>query len=530
MIDTTWPASRSAVASCQTRRSNGLGRFSTSISTRLCWFMNRDVLTSTLRSRKTRVVRSAHDLAAKHGLPAKAGPPGDGRCGLPGVEPPRYPAGNRGEAPAMDARSRPGYPRHAQKQRSFLLPDKVAVGGGIDPATLAAVEKELDLVSPGHLQAVFYDHPPRLLFEGDVTPMHHRVGEPQIAGVPALEDVTLGRRSPQAAAGARPLDPHEIPAGMRLVQPIDPHGVVRRRAAKILPPRTLRVVRVGSRIDEKFPATDRKREGEGVGVAMRGDRLITQRTCVRGQAYFVLRLEVAAEDVVTALGKHAPDREPGPRGGQPQERRVRFGSEKPARLVVQAARLYLEVAPAKENRTSGEEGAVVAITFVLREPQDERVVGIAEHGNVAAGIHDRGEILDHRLDARLVRRRKFLAVRPAGEKGDEEKIQLELLVRHRLLAVDAVGGVLQQRLPLEDRLRFREPGARALPIRPREGRGEQTGRLADEMVVCRRVERKMAVDELRVLEDRVQPTPSEPGAFIVLEHARVAAPQQLPRH
>src|SRR5437868_14032232 len=34
MIETVQPASRSAFASCHTRRSNGLGRFSTRISTR----------------------------------------------------------------------------------------------------------------------------------------------------------------------------------------------------------------------------------------------------------------------------------------------------------------------------------------------------------------------------------------------------------------------------------------------------------------------------------------------------------------
>src|SRR4051812_29485852 len=34
MIDTVYPASRNAVASCQTRRSNGLGRFSTRMRTR----------------------------------------------------------------------------------------------------------------------------------------------------------------------------------------------------------------------------------------------------------------------------------------------------------------------------------------------------------------------------------------------------------------------------------------------------------------------------------------------------------------
>src|ERR1700682_4273051 len=35
MIETVWPASRSAPASCHTRRSNGDGRFSTRMSTRL---------------------------------------------------------------------------------------------------------------------------------------------------------------------------------------------------------------------------------------------------------------------------------------------------------------------------------------------------------------------------------------------------------------------------------------------------------------------------------------------------------------
>src|SRR5690348_3278409 len=34
MIETVWPASRSALASCHTRRSNGDGRFSTRMSTR----------------------------------------------------------------------------------------------------------------------------------------------------------------------------------------------------------------------------------------------------------------------------------------------------------------------------------------------------------------------------------------------------------------------------------------------------------------------------------------------------------------
>src|SRR6185503_563544 len=37
MIETPYPASRRVVASCHTRRSNGLGRFSTRIRTRRCF-------------------------------------------------------------------------------------------------------------------------------------------------------------------------------------------------------------------------------------------------------------------------------------------------------------------------------------------------------------------------------------------------------------------------------------------------------------------------------------------------------------
>src|SRR5215831_1169360 len=103
----------------------------------------------------------------------------------------------------MDSRARAGRLREAQEERSPLLMEHVAVGRGIDAAFLTAMEEELDVVQPGHLQGVLDHDPPLPLLEGDAAPMHHRIGEAQIARMPALEEVALGRRTPGAAARAR---------------------------------------------------------------------------------------------------------------------------------------------------------------------------------------------------------------------------------------------------------------------------------------------------------------------------------------
>src|SRR5712691_12832297 len=104
--------------------------------------------------------------------------------------------------------------------------------------------------------------------------MHHRIGQPHITVMPALEEVAFHRDPPKAAAGACLLEPYEIPAGLRLVHAIDPHGIVSCGAAKVLTPGALRVVRESPGVDEKYHSPDRQGERERVGMTMGGDRLI----------------------------------------------------------------------------------------------------------------------------------------------------------------------------------------------------------------------------------------------------------------
>src|SRR2546426_259081 len=290
------------------------------------------------------------------------------------------------------------------------------------------MEKKLDLVRGRHLQAVFDDDLPCQLVEGDPPSMQYGVGEAHIAVVPTLEDIAFIRGPPQAATGARFLEPHEFAAGLRLVHPINPHGIVGGSAAEVLTPRTLCVKRVCPRINEKFLPPDRQGEREGVSMAMGGDGLITQGAGVCNQPDFILSLEVTAEDVVAAVRESTPDRQLDPAAIALLERGIGTFPEEPACLVIQGSRLRLEVAAAKQDRAGGEQRPVTAELTPLAEPYDETVVRIAEHGDVATRIHDRREILDHRLDARLQRRREFFPVRPPGEQREQKQIELELLV------------------------------------------------------------------------------------------------------
>src|SRR5438093_8312144 len=106
------------------------------------------------------------------------------------------------------------------------------------------MEKELDLVHPGHLKAVLDQNPPRPLLEAQSPSMHDRIGQVRVTVVPTLEDVALIRGPPHRTTGLRLTEPHEISAGLRLVQAVDAHGVVGGRAAKIATPPALRVISV----------------------------------------------------------------------------------------------------------------------------------------------------------------------------------------------------------------------------------------------------------------------------------------------
>ena len=153
----------------------------------------------------------------------------------------------------------------------------------------------------------------------------------------------------------------------------------------------------------------------------------------------------------------------------------------------------------------------------MGKPDDQAIVGIAEHWNIALHVHDRTQILEHRFDARFVRSGERLSVGLAGEERDQQKIEHELLVRRGLLAIDAVGRILQQRFSFQNRLRRREPGAHAPPMRPGQGGDEQARRLSDEVVVGRRVKREVAAHEPCVLINRFQPALPEPDALRVFE-------------
>src|SRR6266478_1012281 len=124
--------------------------------------------------------------------------------------------------------------------------------------------------------------------------------------MPTLEDVALARARPETAPGVGLPEPHEIAAGLRLIHAVHAYGVVGAGAAKVLAPRRLRVVGVGPGIDQKLEAADRQRERERVGVAMGGDRLITQGAGIGNDANLLGGFEIAAENMVTAPRKRSP--------------------------------------------------------------------------------------------------------------------------------------------------------------------------------------------------------------------------------
>ena len=373
------------------------------------------------------------------------------------------------------------------------------------------MEKQLDLVLVFHLEHVLDQHAPRALVELHQAAVLDRVLQAHVAVVPALEAVLLRRGEPQAAAGARVPQPHEVAARHRLVEAVDAHRVVRGGAAEVLAPALLRVVGVGAGIDEELAPAHRERHRERVGVPVRRDRAVAERPGVGHHAQLPGRVEIAAQHHVAALGKGLAQRQARALRVERLEARVGALAEQPARAVVEALRLELEVAALEQHRPEREQRAVRARARgkLARPP----VVGVADHRHVAPGVHHRGDEIHHRLDARLVVGGEPLAVRLAGEQAQHQQVEHELLVPQRLLAVHAVGGVLRQELLLEDAPGARQPVARLRPARPGQRGEEQPRRLADEVVVRGGVQREPAADERGVLVDRAQPEGLELRAF-----------------
>src|SRR6185503_21121606 len=107
------------------------------------------------------------------------------------------------------------------------------------------------------------------------------------------------------------------------------------------------------RVDEELEAAGGKRERQRVGVAVRGDRAVAERAGVGHQADLARGVEVAAEDEIAALGEGLAQRQARRAAVERLELGVGLRPEQPACLVVERARLELEVAAPEQQRAGG---------------------------------------------------------------------------------------------------------------------------------------------------------------------------------
>src|SRR5262249_53568143 len=105
------------------------------------------------------------------------------------------------------------------------------------------------------------------------------------------------------------------------------------------------------RVDEELAPARRERERKRVGVAMRRDRAIAERTGVGDQPDLARRVELAAEHVGAALRKRPAQRQAGLARVERRVLLVGADADERARLVVERARLQLEVAASEEDRS-----------------------------------------------------------------------------------------------------------------------------------------------------------------------------------
>src|SRR5205807_1657056 len=255
---------------------------------------------------------------------------------------------------------------------------------------------------------------------------------------------------------------------------------------------------------------------------------IAEGTGIRDHTDLVARLEGAAEDVIAAARESPAQRRARARLLDPAEQLPGPRSEQPARLVVQLPGFRLELAAAEQNRPAREQRPIAREVRALRQAGYRAVVAVADHRHVAARIHDRSEADEHRGQALLVGRGESLVGAAAREQCEQQEIQHELLVAHRLLETDAVARALQQRLALENLLRHPTPVPHPGPARPCQARDVESRRLADEMIVGRGVAREVSVYETCVLVDGIEPQPLEVRPAAAGEERRGRAARELP--
>src|SRR3984957_8114052 len=150
------------------------------------------------------------------------------------------------------------------------------------------------------------------------------------------------------------LEPQETATVLRLILVIDHHGVMCGGATEITAP-GLRTVGEGPRIDENGLTAHAQCECQRIGVPVRGDRKIPERSRVGDEADLTGCLEVLAEDEVAAFGEGAAYGE-SPRGVDVCICRGAGVSQQPATFVVEGAALGTQCRPVEEHRPSGQEG------------------------------------------------------------------------------------------------------------------------------------------------------------------------------
>ena len=82
-------------------------------------------------------------------------------------------------------------------------------------------------------------------------------------------------------------------------------------------------------------------------MSVRRDSAIAERARVGHEPDFRRRFEIGSEHVVAAVGKLAPDRQARRTRVQAREIRIGTDAQQPARLVVEPARLELEITAAE---------------------------------------------------------------------------------------------------------------------------------------------------------------------------------------
>src|SRR5260221_14739927 len=150
-----------------------------------------------------------------------------------------------------------------------------------------------------------------------------------------------------------------------------------RCTAKIAAPWTMRVVGIGSRVDQELQAADRQCKREGVRMPVRGDAPVAHRPRIGDQADFTVGFEVATEDVIAACRKCLPQRKPRPCRALRLEQSIRLAAEEPTRLVVQSTCFEPEITSLEQDRPGCKQRSIGGRITARSKPADKASLGTA---------------------------------------------------------------------------------------------------------------------------------------------------------